>query len=750
MGLCKVLIANSKQSFAFGAELTYSVPESLAEKLQAGSLVMVPLRSGKENALVIETLARGAEPLAYELKEVDELIIEQLYPADLLELIKHTANYYACSYSEVLSSILPGTLIAKPIKELRATKDFDASGLDSAAQQIFAILAKARGGHMRYSRLRTLSKLSDSELKKQITKLHKLGAITQEQILTKTRYKSIPDPLSELGLSQESNLIPELTSDQANVLAKIHSHSQEPAPKFVLQGITGSGKTEIYLRLIDEALKSKRSAIVLVPEISLAPQMISRISARHDNIVVWHSALSKTERQYTWDKIIATRETGEPIIVVGARSAIFAPVHNLGLIVVDEEHENSYKQESPAPRYHACELASKRAELAEDCMVIYGSATPSIELYYKALSDDFPDYHLLELPQRVNAATLPRVEIVDMREELAMSNRGIFSRALKQAVDNALTEHEQVILFLNRRGAASHVFCRTCGHVYNCPHCSSKIVYHSDQRRMVCHHCGHMEAHPSQCSACGMQTIKFFGLGTQKLEEEARKAFPQAKVARLDSDVQNSYLEVLRKFKNHEIDILIGTQMIAKGLDLPLLSTVGVVAADTSFMQLDYQAEERGFQLLTQVAGRAGRRDKQGRVIFQTYSPERQALVQAANQDYRDFYQREIEERKLAGYPPYSTLLRVVSQADDDTDAVEALNNLHSYLLENISTEACSILGPSPCMLAKLKGKHRYHLLIKTTEPKTLELVKNLCMDFKQKLRGELLLSIDVGSISLY
>jgi primosomal protein N' (replication factor Y) len=250
-----------------------------------------------------------------------------------------------------------------------------------------------------------------------------------------------------------------------------------------------------------------------------------------------------------------------------------------------------------------------------------------------------------------------------------------------------------------------------------------------------------------------MQTIKFFGLGTQKLEEEARKAFPQAKVARLDSDIsrsQGAYLEVLRDFKNRKIDILIGTQMIAKGLDLPHLSTVGVVAADTSFMQLDYQAEERGFQLLTQVAGRAGRRDKQGRVIFQTYSPERQALVQAAKQDYRDFYNREVEERKLAGYPPYSTLLRVVSQADDDTDAIEALNNLHSYLLEHTTSDSCNILGPSPCVLAKLKGKHRYHLLIKTTEPKTLSLIKDLCMAFKQKLKGELLLSIDVGSISLY
>ena len=755
MGLCKVLIANSKQSFAFARELTYLVPESLAQKLQAGSLVMVPLRHGKENALVIETLARGSEPLAYELKAVDELIVEQLYPPDLLELIKHTANYYACSYTEVLSSILPGALIAKPTKEIKANKDFDTQNLDSTSKQIFAILVKARGGRMRYSRLKTLSKLSDTELKKEISKLIKLGAVSQTQALIKSRYKSITNPLSELSLTEESRVIPELTEDQLNVISKIHSHSEESAPKFVLHGVTGSGKTEIYLRLIDEMLKQKRSVIVLVPEISLAPQMISRISARthEDNIVVWHSGLSKSERQYTWDKIAAARESAEPLIVVGARSAIFAPVHNLGLVVLDEEHENSYKQESPAPRYHACDLAAKRAELAGDCKVIYGSATPSVELYHKAISNEYPDYYLLELPARVHAATLPQVEIVDMRAELAAANRGIFSRALKQAVDGALEQQEQVILFLNRRGTASHVFCRTCGHVYNCPHCSSKIVYHSDQRLMICHHCGHKEAHPTQCSACAMPTIKFFGLGTQKLEEEARKAFPQARVARLDSDITSragAYLEILRKFKNREIDILIGTQMIAKGLDLPQLSTVGVVAADTSFMQLDYQAEERGFQLLTQVAGRAGRRDKQGRVIFQTYSPERIALQQAAQQDYRAFYEREIEERKLAAYPPYSTLLRVVSFADDDTDAVELLNNLHSYLLENLVSERCSILGPSPCLLSKLKAKHRYHLLIKSSDAQVLKQIKDLCLDFKKKSRGEETLLIDVGSISLY
>ncbi len=751
MGLCKVIIANPKQSFAFTQELTsltYNIPESLAQSLEPGSLVMVPLRNSKENALVIETSSHEENP-SYKIRDVEELIIKQLYPRDLLELIKYTADYYAASYTEVVSSILPANLLAKPISQLQATKDYDTAALDADLQALYLTIAKSRGGRLRYSRLKLLSKLDEPTLKKLLAKLIKLGAISSSQTLTKSRYKSIANPISELSLSEESSSIPELTEDQANAIAKIHSCRHQAAVKFVLHGVTGSGKTEIYLRLLDETIKQNKSAIVLVPEISLAPQMISRISARinPDRIVVWHSALTKTERQYTWDKILAARESGEALIVVGARSAIFAPVGDLGLIVVDEEHENSYKQDSPAPRYHACHLAARRAELAQDCQVIYGSATPSVELYYKALSEAYPDYHLLELPQRVNATQLPQVEIVDMREELAAANRGIFSRKLKTAVETALANQEQVILFLNRRGAASHVFCRTCGHVYNCPDCSAKIVYHSNLRRMICHHCGHQEAHPSQCTACGMQTIKFFGLGTQKLEEETIKTFPQARIARLDSDVSSDYLDILRRFKKREIDILIGTQMIAKGLDLPQLSTVGVVAADTNFMQLDYQAEERGFQLLTQVAGRAGRHSTDGLVIFQTYQPERITLQDASRQDYKDFYTKEIEDREALLYPPFSTIVRFIFAADSEQDTIEAANNFHSALIDlGYSGE---ILGPSPCLLSKLKTKYRYHLVAKALKPSDLEQLKLAYKQYRSKLK-DIGFLIDVGSISLY
>ncbi len=754
MPLCKVIIANSKQSFAFSKDfntLSYSIPEALLSKLKPGSLVMVPLRKSKENALVIETMADIQEG-TFKLRDVEELVLEQFCPPDLIELIKYTADYYACSYSDVLSAILPGSLMPRPSPQIKINPKFNADNLSSELQKLWTILSKARGGQMRYSRLRLLSKLDDPQLNKYIQKLSQLSALSLEHKLIKTQYKSIPNPLAELGLEPETSVVPELNADQARVLSSISYISKiESSPKFLLHGVTGSGKTEIYLRLIQETLEQGKSSIVLVPEISLAPQIISRISSRidPDKVLVWHSALSKSERQYTWDRILSAQINSEPLVVVGARSAVFAPLSKLGLIVLDEEHENSYKQDSPSPRYHAGHLAAKRANLVGDCVLVYGSATPSVELYYRAISKDYPDYHLLELPKRVFAASLPKVEIIDMREEFMTANRSVFSRKLKQALDAALEAQEQSILFLNRRGAASHVFCRSCGHVYNCPNCSAKIIYHSDSRLMICHHCAYREEHPSQCGNCGASSLKFFGLGTQRLEEETRKSFPQARVARLDSDV-SAYLEVLRKFKNREIDILIGTQMIAKGLDLANLTTVGVIAADTHFMQLDYQAEERAFQLLTQVAGRAGRRDKQGSVYFQTYNPDRELLLEAAKQDYQAFYAREILERQESGYPPYSSLLRVIAVADAEIEAQETLEDLKSYLEEHVSDPNTYLLGPSPCVLSKLKTKYRYHLLIKSKENTALIIVRELCLAFKQKLKNNIVLLMDVDSLSLY
>jgi primosomal protein N' (replication factor Y) len=516
-----------------------------------------------------------------------------------------------------------------------------------------------------------------------------------EKAKVKRTHKNPLEKLQDL----DSKLIPELTEEQNNALEKIRS--SKPNSKTLLHGVTGSGKTEVYLRLIEDTFKNNKSSLILIPEISLAPQLVERIAQRFgkENVVIWHSALSTSERKFTWQRLM----TGEPVVVVGARSAVWAPIKDLGLIAIDEEHENSYKQESPNPRYHARTIAEKRAEL-NNCRVVYGSATPTVELYYKAVSDleIYQDYQLAELNDRVFKNPLPSVEIVDMREEFLEGNKTIFSKALKKRMETALENKEQVILFLNKRGSASHVFCRTCGYVYKCPNCEAKIVYHEENKLMICHHCGHKEAHPNECPECSSPSIKFFGLGTQKLEQETKRFFPEASVGRLDSDtskVKDHYLKVLQSFKDGEIDILVGTQMIAKGIDVVNLNTVGVISSDTNFNQLEYKSEERGFQLLTQVAGRAGRGEKEGNAIFQTHQPQRETLNLAKEQDYKRFYKKEIEERKDFNYPPFSTLVRLVFSSEDEILAIETANNFH----ENIyPLNHMQILGPCPCMLSKL------------------------------------------------
>jgi primosomal protein N' (replication factor Y) len=382
-----------------------------------------------------------------------------------------------------------------------------------------------------------------------------------------------------------------------------------------------------------------------------------------------------------------------------------------------------------------------------------GSATPSIETFYRAGSDDYPDYSLHTLSKRVFDNPLPKVHICDMREEFNNANKSIYSRFLKSNIDEALERKEQIILFLNKRGTASHVFCRNCGYIYNCRHCDAKMVYHGDKQIMLCHHCGFSEAHPQECPECGSPAIKFFGLGTQKLEEETKKTFPNARIARLDSDVsksQNNYLDTWMDFKNHNIDILIGTQMIAKGLDNPRLTVVGVISADTNFSQLDYQADERGFQLLTQVAGRAGRADKPGIVIFQTYQPSRSALIDARKQDYVDFYKKEIALRQEFIYPPFSKIIRILASSEKESEAISTCNQIHAEIFK---LPDISILGPSPALLGRLSNKYRYHLVIRIPNTsanfaQTIEAIKLIYSNFSKKSKTNL--TIDIDNVSLF
>jgi len=530
----------------------------------------------------------------------------------------------------------------------------------------------------------------------------------------------------------------------------------EASLPLLLHGVTGSGKTEIYLRALAAVLERGKQAIVLVPEISLTPQTIRRFAARFPGrIAIIHSRLSLGERYDTWRRIRA----GEVDVVIGPRSALFAPLSRLGLIIMDEEHEGSYKQEK-TPRYHAREVAVKLAELT-GAVVILGSATPDVVSYYRAQRGE---YTLLRLPKRIMGhrrrieeqraryhisgikyrvlgegyeetlyADLPPVRIVDMREELKAGNREIFSRALQGALHETLDRNQQAILFLNRRGAATFVMCRDCGHVLRCRRCEVPLIYHlyrngrrASEPQLVCHHCNQHEPAPQFCPQCGSKRIKFFGIGTQKVEATVQRLFPQARTLRWDRDTTGgkwSHETFLRSFIEHQADVLIGTQMIAKGLDLPLVTLVGVVAADTALHLPDFWASERTFQLLTQVAGRAGRSILGGQVIIQTYTPEHYAIQAASRHDYEGFYERELAFRREHGYPPFAKLAKLVyvhSNAKRCQEEAERLRRILDNRIARLGLAGVDLIGPAPCFFSRLRGKYRWQIVVRASDPQAL------------------------------
>lgn len=524
--------------------------------------------------------------------------------------------------------------------------------------------------------------------------------------------------------------------------------AQRTSPVFLLHGITGSGKTEIYLRAIARALRLGRQALVLVPEIALTAQLVRRFAARFPGkLAVLHSGLSLGERYDEWRRL----RRGEARLAIGSRSAVFAPLPELGLVIVDEEHELTYKHEG-SPRYHARDAALHLAELTGS-VTILGSATPSVESYYAAQSGR---YRLLKMNERVGGEPgpdglprskplpLPPVRLIDMRRELQSGNRSIFSRPLQEALADALSRGEQAVLFLNRRGAASFVMCRDCGHVVSCLNCSSPLTVHYDEAAggraqqatslLVCHTCNHRELVPAICPQCWSPRIKSFGVGTQRVVEEVLSLFPEARPLRWDRDTvtrKGDHSRMLDKFLAHEADVLVGTQMIAKGLDLPLVSVVGVVAADTGLHLPDFRAGERTFQLLTQVAGRAGRRSAGARVVIQTYVPEHYALLAAQEHDYRAFYEQEIAFRRQTGYPPFARLVRFVYAGTNDERsrrAAEALAAEVRSLGAQLDAQAppgqglgdWSVIGPAPAFFHRQRNRFRWHLLLRAENPEPL------------------------------
>jgi primosomal protein N' (replication factor Y) len=503
-----------------------------------------------------------------------------------------------------------------------------------------------------------------------------------------------------------------LNAEQAAALASIQAAIERGEHEvFLLHGVTGSGKTEVYMQAMAAVLGRGQSAIVLAPEISLTPQTASRFVGRFgERVAVLHSGLSEGERYDQWQRI----KHGDADIVVGPRSAIFAPLQKLGLIVIDEEHETTYKQEDPAPRYHAREVAIQRGRLA-NCPVILGTATPSLESFYRT---QIGEYRLLSLPLRVANIAMPPVTVVDMREELKRSNRSIFSAALRAAVAERLSRGEQVILFLNRRGYSTYVFCRVCGYVEKCANCSISLTFHFQTRRMKCHHCGHERPTSKQCPQCGSIYIRYFGLGTEQVEQEVIKAFPGAKVRRMDADSttrKDAHQKILDAFQAREIDILVGTQMIAKGLDFPNVTLVGVISADTALNMPDFRAGERTFNLLTQVAGRSGRSEAGGEVIIQTYTPEHYSIQAAARHDYLRFYREEIGYREALLYPPLSRAAVILLRGVEEAEVIQAANDLLGCL-ETVKANRfpeVEIRGPVAAPLARIQEKFRWHFFLR-------------------------------------
>lgn len=550
-----------------------------------------------------------------------------------------------------------------------------------------------------------------------------------------------------------------LTDEQQQVYNSIISRiNKQEKGEYLIHGITGSGKTEVYLQCIQRVIEQDRQAIMLVPEIALTPQMVERFKGRFgDRVAVMHSRLSSGERYDEWRKI---RE-GKSQVAIGARSAIFAPFSNLGLIIMDEEHETSYKQEE-SPKYHARDVAIHRAH-QHNAVVILGSATPSLESYYAARSQANDEFMptLLEIHGRALGSELPAVEIIDMREELKEGNRSMFSRPLHQAIEDRLEKKQQTVLLLNRRGHSTFVMCRTCGYVAECPNCDISLTYHQRSNSLRCHYCGHAEPAPQICPECGSEHIRYFGTGTQRVEEELAKLFPGIRVVRMDVDTttqKGSHEKLLNQFRDKKADLLLGTQMVAKGLDFPDVTLVGVIAADSALHLPDFRAAEKTFQLLTQVAGRAGRHHLPGEVIVQTYNPEHYSVIHASHHDYHSFVREELKHRQTLGYPPYCRLALItfsheklallVRIAENYTQMIKDQASKLGWLgsLERFSNEALDVLGPVASPIPRLKNRYRFQCMIKWRgDMDVAKLAEHVAEQLQDSVRDkELLISIDV------
>lgn len=796
--IAKVIVDIPSKSVDFTFD--YIIPIRLQSMIQIGMRVIVPFGPRTIQGYVMKVTDQPDSNIDIKkLKEIKE--IQDIKPELTEELIQFTEwynNYFVTKRISMLEVMLPSAIKAKytkvfSIEDTNALSETLAGKFDSSGHYAF----KAAQQNDDLTQIAPLLKqgivsevtlLSQNVNKKKQRAICVVEGFNYDSVLnslekSKKQYelyaflldeqhrivllkdieamgysKSSVDTLIRKGFVEKYDAVVErdpfetrvfeqdvkqhLTSDQQRafeaISEKIHAHEQ---CTYLLHGVTGSGKTEVYLQTIEEVLNLNRQAMMLVPEIALTPQMVLRFKRRFgDEVAVLHSGLSKGERYDEWQKI----RDGKARVSVGARSSVFAPFKNLGMIIIDEEHESSYKQED-YPRYHARDIAQWRSEYHQ-CPLILGSATPSLESFARA---EKGVYELLSLPNRVNQQALPEVEIVDMREELNSGNRSMFSNQLRDAIQQRLDNQEQIVLFLNRRGYASFMLCRDCGHVTQCPNCDISLTYHKSTDQLKCHYCGHQEVPPNQCPNCESEHIRQMGTGTQRVEELLQEVFQEARIIRMDVDTtsrKGAHEKLLNDFGSGKGDILLGTQMIAKGLDFPNITLVGVLNADTMLNLPDFRASERTYQLLTQVAGRAGRHEKEGQVLIQTYNPDHYAIKDVQENDYTAFFQKEMNYRKIGKYPPYFFLINFTIAHKEMKKVMEASKHIHKILLQHLTDKAL-VLGPSPAALSRINNEYRFQILVKyKREPALHEALKYLDDYYHdQYLKEKLSLKIDIA-----
>ncbi len=680
---------------------SYIVPDEMKEIAQIGQAVLVPFgRQGLINAFIVGF--SDYIPEGIRAKKINRILDETpLFSIKYLKLLEWVANYYCTDFVTVLNAAIPMKLIEKNSKteqSVELIKD-DFEGLTKRQKEVLELL-KAEGK----------SPLIEFEEKAKTTRatMKKLAEAGFVKINLEYVYRN------PLTIFKDVDVEPlyELSDDQQAVYEGIKSKLRSPNP-ILLHGVTASGKTEVYFKLIKDVLDSGKNVLFMAPEIALASQLTKRLARKFGikDVAIWHSSISDGEKYDVWQRLY----NNEIRILAGARSAVFAPLQNIGLIIIDEEHEGAYKQTNPAPRYDARIVARRLAQFHQAPLLL-GSATPDVSTYYFAQNNN----NIFQMLKRFNNAPLAKPEVINMQEYGKAAYRSIISKPLQTEIKEAVENGKQAILLMNRRGFSTYTQCKACGTVVECPDCSIPMVWHSDGKKLKCHYCSKEMSFPDFCPQCGSDALSNSGSGTQKIEILVKELFPDYRVERIDSDIltkKNAHIELLNKFQKGEIDILVGTQMIAKGLDNPNVTLVGVISADTGFSVPDFRASERGFQLLTQVAGRAGRGEYKGKVLFQTYNPDYYAFQTAKSQNYDKFFETEIKARQEFDYPPFSQIIRLILSSQNNFRAEKSAMEIAMRLVTMTEkfgfTEYLETLGPTPCIISKINGYYRFQILIK-------------------------------------